>query len=142
MKNAKRLVISSLPLIYMGLIWYLSSYPADAVINTGLSFDLGLKEFLHLVEFAGLYVLLVLVLLTWDRMNEKSSIIIALIAIAYGFVDETHQYFVPNRSATIIDLVKNIIGVTTAWYVIKRSYFDKDNSKIKALLNWIAACRR
>ncbi|WP_425594009.1 VanZ family protein [Metabacillus endolithicus] len=36
-----------------------------------------------------------------------------------------HQSFVPARSATVIDFVKDTIGVLVSYYIAKRKFFKK-----------------
>ena len=110
MKLLLRISIRISPFLYMGLIWFLSSHPSDAIIDTGFSFDSLLKEALHLIEFAILYILLIMAILTFGELASGASRLAAIWAIAYGFLDEFHQYFVPSRSATVIDLVKDTVG--------------------------------
>ncbi|MHB9094978.1 MAG: VanZ family protein [Eubacteriales bacterium] len=130
-----RHIIRILPLAYMGLVWFLSSYPSDAVINTGLSFDVALKESMHLIEFSILYLLSVLALLSLGKLNQKSNFFLALFSVFYGLLDEFHQYFVPSRSCTIIDFLKDVTGVMVAWYIVRRAY-TVPNSKVKLLFEW------
>lgn len=107
----------------MILIWTLSSMPDNAVVELPDSaVDSFVKESLHLVEFAILYLLLVAALLTTGRFSFKLSLICAVIAAAYGLLDEIHQSFVPARSATIIDFVKDVTGVVVASYFVMRGY--------------------
>ena len=123
----------------MGLIWFLSSHPSDAIIDTGFSFDSLLKESLHLIEFAILYILLILAILTYSKLTTRASMLAAIGAIAYGFIDEFHQYFVPSRSATVIDLVKDTVGVLIVYYLVKKYYFDARDNKISIRVHRIAA---
>lgn len=118
----------------MSLIWYLSSYPSDAIIDTGLSFDAALKEGLHLVEFGILYELWIIAFFTWGKVGARKNIIAVFIAVSYGFIDELHQYFVPFRSATVIDLVKDVLGVMIAAYLFKRYYWGKKDTRLGILL--------
>ena len=97
----------------------LSSHPSDAIIDTGFSFDSLLKEALHLIEFAILYILVIMAILTFGELASGASRLAAIWAIAYGFLDEFHQYFVPSRSATVIDLVKDTVGVLIVYYWLK-----------------------
>ncbi|MBE4907297.1 VanZ family protein [Bacillus luteolus] len=113
------------PFVYMGLIWILSSLPHDAVIDTPYSWDRAFKESLHLIAFGILYLLFVLSFAVDGKLTHKTSKIAAAIAISYGFIDELHQYFVPYRSATVIDIVKDTIGVLVAYYLIRRFYLTK-----------------
>lgn len=115
-----------LPLAYMALIWTLSSFPADEFVAlTDLSLDRIIKESLHLVEFGILYLLFALALYGNGQLTNKTSLLFAIIACLYGALDEIHQSFVPYRSATWIDLVKDVIGVTVAYYGVNRLYFLK-----------------
>jgi VanZ family protein len=116
-------VLWILPLAYMALIWTLSSFPADEFVALpDLSLDRIIKESLHLVEFGILYLLFALALYGNGQLTKKTSLIFALIACLYGALDEIHQSFVPYRSATWIDLVKDVIGVTVASYFVNRFY--------------------
>ncbi|WP_366922103.1 VanZ family protein [Metallumcola ferriviriculae] len=132
-----KLILKSLPILYMAFIWYLSSYPSDAVIHLGLPFEAMLKESLHLVEFAGVYILWVLFFLVSGKFDRKRNILAVVIAIAYGFIDETHQYFVPSRSAAVIDLVKDTVGVMAAWYVVNGAYFNGRFPIIGEGIKWV-----
>lgn len=113
-----------LPVLYMVAIFIMSSNPADAVVEFP-KWDGIIKESLHLVEFGILYVLLVLALLTFKELSGKWNVICILIASLYGISDEIHQSFVPYRSATMIDVIKDIIGVLVASWVIYGAYQKK-----------------
>lgn len=126
----KKLVFTLLPILYMILIWVLSSNPADAIVNTPFSFDSLLKESLHLIEFAILYWLIALACMVNGKWTERASMIAASIAILYGLTDEIHQSFVPARSATVIDFVKDTIGVGVS-YLIARKLFSKKGKSSK-----------
>ncbi|WP_077215041.1 VanZ family protein [Bacillus dakarensis] len=123
MKNFLKWFFRLLPLLYMGLIWTLSSMPADAVVELPDSkIDAYVKESLHLIEFAILYLLFVMAAFTTGTFSEKLSITFAVISCLYGALDEIHQSFVPYRSATWIDLVKDVTGVLAAYYFVRRGY--------------------
>jgi VanZ family protein len=114
-----------LPLAYMAAIWIMSSNPSDALVelpNQGV--DRFLKESLHLVEFGILYVLLVLAALTTTRFTPVLSFAFMGVAILYGLLDEIHQSYVPYRSATVIDFVKDVIGVLAASHFVHHAYFS------------------
>jgi VanZ family protein len=100
--------------------------PVDAVVELPDSrWDGWVKESLHLVEFAILYVLFVLTLLTSRGLTARLNLVCILIASLYGLSDEIHQSFVPARSATLIDLVKDVIGVLVASWVVYSAYQKK-----------------
>lgn len=112
-----------IPFAYMILIWTLSSMPDNAVVELPDStVDSVVKESLHLVEFAILYLLLVGAILTTGRFSFQLSLICGVIAASYGLLDEIHQSFVPARSATLIDFVKDVTGVVVASYFVMRAY--------------------
>jgi len=131
-----KLIVPVLPLAYMGLIWFLSSFPSDAVVNTGWTYDRTLKEGLHLIEFGILYLLLVLALLSRGKLSLRSSFQAAVFSFFYALTDELHQYFVPSRSFTVTDVIKDLIGITVAWYIVRRAY-TKPYSKVKLIINHI-----
>lgn len=137
MKALLRFLLLIAPFLYMIFIFILSSLPSDAIVNTPFSWDQAFKESLHLIEFGILYGLWVLFFLVQGKLTTKTSILAAVLAIAYGFTDELHQYFVPYRSATVIDLVKDTIGVLVLFYIVKVSYFGEKLPRFKKLLNWV-----
>ncbi|MFS0821369.1 VanZ family protein [Bacillus sp. 1P02SD] len=137
MKAFLRLLLLIAPFLYMIIIFILSSLPSDAIVNTPFSWDQAFKESLHLIEFGILYGLWVMFFLVLGKFTPKTSILAAVLSIAYGFSDEFHQYFVPYRSATVIDLVKDTIGVLVLFTIVKVSYFGEKLPRFKNLLQWI-----
>ncbi|MCQ6274637.1 VanZ family protein [Bacillus sp. V3B] len=139
-----KLVLRLLPFFYMIAIWIMSSRPANALVELpDLDWDAFIKESLHLVEFAILYVLLVLALLTVRGLSPTLNLVCLLIASLYGIIDEIHQSFVPYRSATMIDVVKDIIGVLVASWVVYGAYQNKRFPKLgKQLQKLEAASKR
>jgi VanZ family protein len=127
-----------LPLAYMAAIWIMSNNPSDALVelpNQGV--DRFIKESLHLVEFGILYVLLVLAALTTGRFTPVLSFVFMGVAILYGLLDEIHQSYVPYRSATVIDFVKDVIGVLAASHFIHHAYFSGKFVRLGGLLRRI-----
>ena len=121
-----KLIVRILPFIYMAAIWMMSSMPSNAVVELpNTKIDGFIKESLHLVEFAILYVLLVLALLTFRSLTSWVNLVLILIASCYGLLDEIHQSFVPARSATLIDLVKDVTGVLVAAWIMSSAYQKK-----------------
>lgn len=133
-----KILLRLFPFIYMVAIWVMSSMPDNAVVELPDSkWDAGIKESLHLVEFGILYVLLVLALLTFKGLTRKRNIVLMFIASLYGITDEIHQYFVPSRSSTIIDVAKDIIGVLVASWIMYGAYHKKRLLKLGKLLRKI-----
>ncbi|WP_102273638.1 VanZ family protein [Cytobacillus massiliigabonensis] len=135
----RKWIFRVLPFLYMGVIWTLSSFPANAVVElSDLSLDRFIKESMHLIEFAILYLLFVFAMHTTKvPFSKKINFACAVIACLYGITDEIHQSFVPARSATLIDVVKDVTGVAICSFFIDRAAFHKRFSKIAAFLRFL-----
>lgn len=118
-------VLRALPFAYMAAIWIMSSLPSDQFVKLPDSqIDHTIKESLHLIEFAILYVLLVLAMLTRHQaFTPTLNIACALIAALYGISDEIHQSFYAYRSASWFDLVKDFTGISVCFYFIRGALF-------------------
>ncbi|WP_108668884.1 VanZ family protein [Peribacillus acanthi] len=134
MKKLIRYALTTLPFLYMIAIWIMSSLPDNAVVELPDSYwDRMIKESLHLVEFGLLYLFFVVALVVNGRLTPKWSLIAAILAGLYGITDEIHQSFVPYRSATLIDVVKDLIGVTAAYFHVRFHYFKRKKSVLNKL---------
>lgn len=140
-----KLILMILPILYMLFIWLQSSkfnpsqleylYPTiHPVVFLMIG---GTLELAHLIQFGILYLLIILAILSYCELTTKKEIIAFVIAGIYGLVDEIHQYFVPYRSFSTIDIIKDIIGVIFFWYIIHKNYFKSKHSKIGLLLKRI-----
>lgn len=126
MKKWIRFLLMALPVLYMIAIWIMSGLPHDTIMDLpNNTVDLFVKESLHLVEFAILYVLIALAFLANGKLTPLISLAAAVLASFYGLADEIHQAFVPYRSATIIDAIKDVTGVMIAFLAIKYMYFER-----------------
>lgn len=124
MKKVFRVLLTLLPLLYMIAVWVMSSLPDDIILNLpSSSVDRFVKEALHLVEFAILYMLFVAALAANHKLTKNLSLVAAIGACLFGVIDEFHQSFVPYRSATLIDVIKDFIGVLAAYFHIMYHYF-------------------
>lgn len=115
-----------LPFAYMAAIWIMSSLPSNQFVELPDSqLDRTIKESLHLIEFAILYVLLVLAMLTRrSAFTPALNIACAGFAALYGVSDEIHQSFYPYRSASLFDLVKDFTGILVCFYFIRGALFN------------------
>ena len=107
-------------ILYYALIFILSSLRVKSQVSIPF-FDKGL----HLVEFALLGFLLSLgfFLNFGSSVRVKSGLTLA-IGILLGCLDEIHQYFVPERSFEVLDMVADSIGILiglTAFYYLSRT---------------------
>lgn len=122
----------------MSFIWIQSSY-FDPESLAGFSSSLNPYVFLffgvslelaHLFQFGLLYLCLVIAFLSFGRLRTWLEVTAVIIALGYGIVDEIHQLYVPFRSFSVGDLLKDTIGVVVIWWVVHRSYFYKKSSKL------------
>ena len=75
MQKAFRVIVTLLPLLYMIAIWVMSSLPDDVILDLPSSpVDRFIKEALHLVEFAILYMLLVAAFAANHRLTPRLSL--------------------------------------------------------------------
>lgn len=106
-----------LPIFWMGLIWYLSSltsaeeghlagYPIHPIIQNGA----------HAVFYGVLAALWAFALGPDAKTAQRAVLYCAL----YGLVDEVHQYFVPGRTCSILDLTVDILGAAIVAYALTR----------------------
>ncbi|MDY6931665.1 MAG: VanZ family protein [Halobacteriota archaeon] len=70
-------------------------------------------KFAHMVLYAGLGALMYLTL-SKSRIKSNIPFIVVIIGTFYGITDEIHQYFVIGRTASVYDLVADIIGIIIA----------------------------
>jgi polysaccharide biosynthesis protein VpsQ len=137
-----RFFISILPVFYMYLIWQQTSHfdPESVsslkevlnpylILAIGAAFELG-----HLFEFGILYFLLIMSVLSYGHLKKWMEVIIIIISLLYGLVDELHQIFVPFRSFSIFDLIKNAIGVFVVAILIHQKYFNNKSSRFGLFL--------
>ncbi|PLT35847.1 VanZ family protein [Bacillus sp. V5-8f] len=137
MKKLLRIIIIVLPFLYMAAVWIMSSLPDNAVVELpDRDTDRFIKEALHLVEFAILYMLFAAALAASGKLSPRFSLFAAVVAALYGMTDEIHQSFVPYRNASWIDLLKDWIGVAAAYFHVQYHYFKHNRgflTKIRKL---------
>jgi VanZ family protein len=92
-----------LPLLLMGLIFYLSAQPD---LNSGLgTWDAILRKGAHMTEFGLLWFL-------WTRVVGPFGAL--AISLAYAASDEFHQTFVDGRHGTPVDWAIDAAGMGIA----------------------------
>ncbi|UTY25155.1 hypothetical protein E4N78_07050 [Treponema denticola] len=50
----------------------------------------------------------------WISKAQKYVLLVICITVLYGLSDEIHQYFVPNRSSSVYDLLADALGAFLA----------------------------
>lgn len=139
-----RLLLLVIPFIYMALIWIqTSNFDPESVYMLSTQIDMKILlligaglELAHLFEFGLLYLFLVMASLIFGKLLYKKEMLAAVLAMGYGLVDELHQYYIPFRSFSLVDLLKNCIGVWALWYLVHRKYMNK-RSRFGSLLRKI-----
>ncbi len=92
----------------------------------------GGKGYLSYIYHLSIFFLLsffLLISLTKSSLTKgnfrKNIILSVLISILYGITDEIHQYFVPGRYPSIIDVITNSVGILLAGVIYSFSSIKK-----------------
>ena len=94
------------PVLYAALIFFLSSLPGKNYFFAFSSAD----KLLHLVEYAGLGYLIARAF-GYNFPGRKSLLIRSFAAcFLYGLSDEFHQWCVPYRVVSVMDMLANVTG--------------------------------
>ena len=102
----RRLSLWAPPLVYAAVIFHLSSQSNPLPQVTAIVWD----KALHLIEYAGLALLLVRAL-AGEGLGWLTTIVVAIAATsAYGASDEWHQLLVPGRDSDYHDWIADTCG--------------------------------
>ena len=96
------------PLVYMAIIFYLSSQSDPLPEVTAHVWD----KLLHAIEYAGLAALLARAFLGEGLGPATAFAAAALLAAAYGATDEYHQLSVPLRTGDVQDWIVDCLGAS------------------------------
>ena len=123
----KKILLFLPAILYYALIFLLSSISFKGEVSVPF-----LDKGVHLVEFGllGFFLSLGYFLTLKSSFRIKSSFTIAS-GILLGCLDEIHQYFVPNRSFEVMDMVADSIGILIG--LLAFYYFSRTN-RGKALI--------
>jgi polysaccharide biosynthesis protein VpsQ len=133
----KKVFLGLITISYKVFIWLQSShFNPEILYYTSLTLDPRiillaglLLESLHLIEFGILYILIILFQLSFGYLSRRKELTAIIISFLYSVTDEVHQLFVPFRSFSIGDLIKNLIGVFLMWMLVR--YLHQRKSKIR-----------
>ncbi|MEW6417384.1 MAG: VanZ family protein [Nitrospirota bacterium] len=111
-----------LTICYILIIFYLSSLPGSSLtIGTSKTervfWNLG-----HIPFYGILALLLTITLRNKKKANSgflKSNWLVLIIAVGIAILDEINQARVPGRSASIIDILFDSIGIITALWITR-----------------------
>ncbi|MHA1292711.1 MAG: VanZ family protein [Promethearchaeota archaeon] len=110
-------------IIIAGVIFYFSSIPNPlATVPSGPTLEIDINSILHLCEYG-----LLSFLVAFGFREKTKDIYLISITIIYAFLDEVHQYFVPNRFFDIYDIITDSIGVILGFlaYIILEKIYNK-----------------
>jgi VanZ family protein len=98
-------------LIWMTLMYFFSSR-SDLPSSGSVTEDFFSKKLAHIIEY------LILMLLMYRAVGEKSPTKALLYSLTYAFTDETHQLFIPYRTGNLRDVGIDAIGLLLASFSI------------------------
>lgn len=108
----------SLPILWMGVIFVLSSFPDLPHAPTSV-LDFFIKKTAHVMEYSILFWLWQWALFTSSRFKSKRFLIAGIICFIFALSDELHQAMVPGRTPTMRDVGIDMIGVMLVYLIIK-----------------------
>ena len=120
-KLGKKTII--LPILYMLLIFILSSIPGDDSTRFSSFFaqiNPGLQNLMHIPLFAGLTTLWILALMNYQILWKRVLSYSFFISWGYGLIDELHQFYVPGRYPGLIDVILNTLGIVMALAIFRK----------------------
>lgn len=116
MRRYQRFLVYQLPaILYMIFIFYLSSGPVTIDILNSIP-----DYYLHTAEYAALCVLLFWAIHEGlaPKAARGSAWLPAVFTILYGISDEYHQSFVPQREASLHDVLSDTIGAALGILIV------------------------
>ena len=111
LNKSRKFLLYQLPAI----LWIIAIFIQSSISKLATP-DLGFKsqdKLAHLVEFAILAFLLTKAFFYYPnaQWRKKWYLLTLLVGGFYAVFDETHQFFVPGRTADLYDVLADVIGV-------------------------------
>ena len=117
-KNIKRVGVWLPVILWCSIIFYLSSFSIPFV-KAGF-FDYTIIG--HMIEFGVLaFFMWQAVAFSFKVKERKVFLWSAILAILYAISDEIHQYFVPLRHGSIMDVLFDTAGIIIVLLIIWKS---------------------
>lgn len=122
-----KFVLYGVTFAYMGIIFFLSSQssPPQPAPTTPYRDIIA-----HIIEYTFLGLLLSFSFYYPEGKENRKTILAILVAIVYGLTDEIHQFFVPRRYFTLLDLLADafgaIVGGFSSMFAYDTSYSLKE----------------
>ncbi|MDY6973158.1 MAG: VanZ family protein [Thermodesulfobacteriota bacterium] len=112
---------SSVAILYMLFVIYLSSIPAGSFPGSGSVTEQTLSNLAHIPEY-GLLAFLWLKVFAGNENTDTFSVVNILIlsgVMIFAVSDEIHQSFVPGRSASFIDIGLDGLGALLGLWALR-----------------------
>ena len=110
------------PLLLMGLIFVLSAIPGrveEGMFRVLTELDPTWQNLLHIPVFALLQYLWLRAFALIGKTGTVPVVLSFIFTLGYGALDELHQYFVPGRYASLLDVLLDgggaVLGVLGFW---------------------------
>jgi VanZ family protein len=108
-----------LPLIWMGVIFFLSAQPDfDFAPDLWTTDPFSLAA--HFLEYGVLAALFWLAAHRTEGLGRRATWIAFGLAVAYALTDEFHQSFVPGRVPDVRDLLADAVGAALVLWLLAR----------------------
>ncbi|MEM4367769.1 MAG: VanZ family protein [Candidatus Anstonellales archaeon] len=134
MKKQKKILSWLYVILWCGIIFFFSSIPYLRIEELGF-WDFILRKISHITEYAVLSILLVNALFVSICFKKSNIYLLSFVlGVLYAISDEIHQYFVPGRFFSIVDILIDSIGVTIGivlWDRFLRFKFYKNTKNLE-----------
>lgn len=107
-------------ILWMALIWILSSIPSDKLPSLKI---ISIDKLAHI----GIYLAWGLIInmgLIKRKARSHEVMIIYCLMLLNAALDEYHQRYIPGRSVSVYDLIANALGISLAfgYYLIRKNH--------------------
>lgn len=104
-------------ILYSGLIFIVSGIEKIPYLEDGITYE---DKILHFFAYLVYGICIIFALVNSDNINtNRLNILVLSIGVLWAASDEYHQSFVPGRSAELLDLLADSLGVACS-LILKR----------------------
>ena len=133
-QRSRRAYFLAFLLTWMGMIWLLSSISGPQT-GTRRMWVVVIANLVHAPLF-GMLAFAVLPLLPrredcWPRLSRLDRTLVALGVLAYAWIDEWHQSFVPERTASSLDMLTDLVGAVCVLWIA--TYLGRSQATTRGL---------
>lgn len=128
-RNKRSFLYYHLPaILYAMLIFYVSGLRDISPPSLGVGWD---DKLYHFGEYFVFSLLIHIALRYYNRARIRDNIYIigAIVSVVFAVTDEIHQYFVPGRESSILDLFADSLGAVLAQIVLWRFFKSRRTQK-------------